>query len=261
MATAGGRWWAAKRLVTGDDLRAFHRLVRRVPIAEPILRYAVHLVRHRVDDVNLRGSNLELALRGVHGDAMAAAGDDHRRYPAGKQLCGAVLGGTPGPDPLQVLIGGPVEIADTQPALVEAIPPVSILDDGGPDVRVHRDEAVVTLGKRGQDVGGAPAEHAERAPVHYVRARPERGQIGRPECGVGGVASFEPERRVRREADDGSRRGFGTSFGCSHVDLVALQVLPDELAAGVGRHPADKRARRTQSSCRDGGIHRSAAGH
>src|SRR5262249_19752187 len=31
--------------VTGADIVAFQRLVRRVPIAEPVARYAVHLVR------------------------------------------------------------------------------------------------------------------------------------------------------------------------------------------------------------------------
>jgi MoxR-like ATPase len=33
------------RPVSGDDLIAFQRLVRRVPVAEPILRYALSLVR------------------------------------------------------------------------------------------------------------------------------------------------------------------------------------------------------------------------
>jgi MoxR-like ATPase len=31
--------------ITGEDLRAFHGLVRRVPVAESVLRYAIHLVR------------------------------------------------------------------------------------------------------------------------------------------------------------------------------------------------------------------------
>src|SRR6187397_994615 len=31
--------------VTGEDLIAFQRLVRRVPVAEPVMRYALHLVR------------------------------------------------------------------------------------------------------------------------------------------------------------------------------------------------------------------------
>jgi len=44
-ATTTVREFTLETRVTGDDLRAFHRLVRRVPIAEPILRYAVHLVR------------------------------------------------------------------------------------------------------------------------------------------------------------------------------------------------------------------------
>ena len=33
------------RTVTGPDLVAFQRLVRRVPVAEPVMRYALHLVR------------------------------------------------------------------------------------------------------------------------------------------------------------------------------------------------------------------------
>jgi MoxR-like ATPase len=33
------------RTVTGPDLIAFQRLVRRVPVAEPVMRYALHLVR------------------------------------------------------------------------------------------------------------------------------------------------------------------------------------------------------------------------
>jgi MoxR-like ATPase len=33
------------RPVTGPDLIAFQRLVRRVPVAEPVMRYALHLVR------------------------------------------------------------------------------------------------------------------------------------------------------------------------------------------------------------------------
>jgi MoxR-like ATPase len=33
------------RPVNGDDLIAFQRLVRRVPVAEPVMRYALHLVR------------------------------------------------------------------------------------------------------------------------------------------------------------------------------------------------------------------------
>jgi MoxR-like ATPase len=33
------------RPVSGDDLVAFQRLVRRVPVAEPVMRYALHLVR------------------------------------------------------------------------------------------------------------------------------------------------------------------------------------------------------------------------
>ena len=34
-----------QRPVTGADLVAFQRLVRRVPVAEPVMRYALHLVR------------------------------------------------------------------------------------------------------------------------------------------------------------------------------------------------------------------------
>ncbi len=34
-----------ERTVTGPDLIAFQRLVRRVPVAEPVMRYALHLVR------------------------------------------------------------------------------------------------------------------------------------------------------------------------------------------------------------------------
>src|SRR6202795_3917670 len=34
-----------ERPVSGDDLVAFQRLVRRVPVAEPVMRYALHLVR------------------------------------------------------------------------------------------------------------------------------------------------------------------------------------------------------------------------
>src|SRR5690349_21279998 len=34
-----------ERPVTGDDLVAFQKLVRRVPVAEPVMRYALHLVR------------------------------------------------------------------------------------------------------------------------------------------------------------------------------------------------------------------------
>ncbi len=34
-----------QRPVTGDDLIAFQKLVRRVPVAEPVMRYALHLVR------------------------------------------------------------------------------------------------------------------------------------------------------------------------------------------------------------------------
>ena len=34
-----------KSEITGEDLRAFHGLVRRVPVAESVLRYAIHLVR------------------------------------------------------------------------------------------------------------------------------------------------------------------------------------------------------------------------
>ncbi len=44
-ATTTVREFTLETHVTGADLRAFHRLVRRVPIADPILRYAVHLVR------------------------------------------------------------------------------------------------------------------------------------------------------------------------------------------------------------------------
>ena len=34
-----------ERAVTGADLVAFQRLVRRVPAAEPVMRYALELVR------------------------------------------------------------------------------------------------------------------------------------------------------------------------------------------------------------------------
>ena len=34
-----------EKTVTGPDLVAFQRLVRRVPVAEPVMRYALHLVR------------------------------------------------------------------------------------------------------------------------------------------------------------------------------------------------------------------------
>ena len=34
-----------ERPVSGDDLIAFQRLVRRVPVAEPVMRYALSLVR------------------------------------------------------------------------------------------------------------------------------------------------------------------------------------------------------------------------
>jgi MoxR-like ATPase len=34
-----------ERTVTGDELIAFQRLVRRVPVAEPVMRYALRLVR------------------------------------------------------------------------------------------------------------------------------------------------------------------------------------------------------------------------
>ena len=33
------------RPVNGDDLISFQRLVRRVPVAEPVMRYALHIVR------------------------------------------------------------------------------------------------------------------------------------------------------------------------------------------------------------------------
>ena len=34
-----------ERPITGPELVAFQRLVRRVPVAEPVMRYALHLVR------------------------------------------------------------------------------------------------------------------------------------------------------------------------------------------------------------------------
>src|SRR5213596_3738036 len=34
-----------ERPVTGEELKAFQTLVRRVPVAEPVMRYALHLVR------------------------------------------------------------------------------------------------------------------------------------------------------------------------------------------------------------------------
>src|SRR5690606_17427450 len=34
-----------EHVVTGPDLIAFQRLVRKVPVSEPVLRYAVNLVR------------------------------------------------------------------------------------------------------------------------------------------------------------------------------------------------------------------------
>jgi MoxR-like ATPase len=34
-----------ERTVTGEDLIAFHRLIRKVPVAEPVMRYALNLVR------------------------------------------------------------------------------------------------------------------------------------------------------------------------------------------------------------------------
>ena len=36
-----------KRAVNAEDVRAFQQLVRRVPIAEPVARYAVNLARAR----------------------------------------------------------------------------------------------------------------------------------------------------------------------------------------------------------------------
>ena len=44
-STTSGQQVELKSEITGEDLRAFHGLVRRVPVAESVLRYAIHLVR------------------------------------------------------------------------------------------------------------------------------------------------------------------------------------------------------------------------
>ncbi len=43
--TTSNRTVELESAINGDDLRAFHQLVRRVPIADSVLRYAVQLVR------------------------------------------------------------------------------------------------------------------------------------------------------------------------------------------------------------------------
>jgi MoxR-like ATPase len=40
-----------ERTVTGEDLIAFQRLVRRVPVAEPVMRYALNIVRTEPPEV------------------------------------------------------------------------------------------------------------------------------------------------------------------------------------------------------------------
>jgi MoxR-like ATPase len=44
-STTSGAEVSLKSEIGGEDLRAFHALVRRVPVAESVLRYAIHLVR------------------------------------------------------------------------------------------------------------------------------------------------------------------------------------------------------------------------
>ena len=71
-----------ERPVTGDDLIAFQRLVRRVPVAEPVMRYALHLVRDQPAEVEER-ARLGEEVGGVRRQRPRGAVPRARRQGAG----------------------------------------------------------------------------------------------------------------------------------------------------------------------------------
>ena len=88
--------------VTGDDLIDFQRLVRRVPVAEPVMRHALDIVRaSRPKDTECQGLRQEVggvrrqrARRAVPGARRQGAGADERALP--RQLRGHPRAGAPG---------------------------------------------------------------------------------------------------------------------------------------------------------------------
>jgi MoxR-like ATPase len=62
-----------EHVVTGEDLQAFQRLVRKVPVSEPVLRYAVALARGSRPDPDA-GEELDFVRRWVaYGASVRAA--------------------------------------------------------------------------------------------------------------------------------------------------------------------------------------------
>ena len=70
-----------KRPVTGADLVAFQRLVRRVPVAEPVMRYALHARAHQPAEV-AAGARVDQEVRGVRRQRPRGAVPDPRRQGA-----------------------------------------------------------------------------------------------------------------------------------------------------------------------------------
>ena len=94
-----------ERPVTGADLVAFQRLVRRVPVAEPVMRYALHARAHEPAEVEagarigeeVRGVRRQRPRRAVPGARRQGARADERPLP--RELRRHPRAGAPGAAP------------------------------------------------------------------------------------------------------------------------------------------------------------------
>ena len=95
-----------ERPITGDDLVAFQRLVRKVPVAEPVLRHALDIVRASRPKNDPDAPGLHQEVGGVRRQRPRGAVSDARRQgaraderPLPRQLRGHPRAGAPGAAP------------------------------------------------------------------------------------------------------------------------------------------------------------------
>ena len=149
----------------------------------------------------------------------------------------------------------------SDPPVMEVVPSGAIVDDLRPHVGVEGHDAFVTLGCVGQDLGGAAPEEPERAAVEDVRAGADRVERGRRQGLIGGAVTLEAKLQLGRVFDDGPSGGLVAALGEPQVDAVGDQVIPDLLAVGVGRDPAEEGTGDAEPGGGDRHVHRAAARH
>ena len=164
-----------ERPVSGADLVAFQRLVRRVPAAEPVIRYALDIVARQPAEVDDR-ARLDQEVGGVRRQRPRRAVPRARRQgaradqrPLPRQLRGHPRAGAPGPAPpradqLPRAVGGRHERRARGPAA-----------RGGADAALRDVMAVPSTGAAAHSAGGCRARFVD--PVGpRTRRQPRAGR-------------------------------------------------------------------------------------